>query len=95
MFDKAKMAMQVRKAQKELANEIMEAEAGDGAVKIRITGEQKIKKVVLDPEKIDFDDMPELERWIESAIKEAITKSQQFATEKMKPLMGALGKLGL
>lgn len=95
MLDKAKLLMQAKKAQKELANEIIEVEAGDGAVKIRITGEQKIKKIMLDGEKIDFDDLPELERWLESAVKEAITRSQQFATEKMKPLMGALGKLGL
>lgn len=81
----------MKKAQKELANEIIEVEAGNGAVVIRINGEQKIKKVQIDPELIDIDDIGELERWIEQAIKEAITKSQQVAAEKMKPLMGGLG----
>lgn len=91
MFNQAKMVMKIKKAQKELANEIIEVEAGDGAVTVRITGEQKIKKVVIDPERVDFDDIPELERWIETAVKDAISRSQQVAAEKMKPLMGNLG----
>jgi DNA-binding YbaB/EbfC family protein len=95
MFDQAKMIMKVKKAQKELANEIIEVEAGDGAVVVRITGEQKIKNIKIDPEQIDLDDIGELERWLETAIKEAINRSQQVAAEKMKPLMGSLGKLGM
>jgi nucleoid-associated protein EbfC len=95
MFNQAKMVMKIKKAQKELANEIIEVEAGDGAVTIRITGEQKIKKIEIDPEMVDLDDIKELERWLETAIKEAIMRSQQVAAEKMKPLMGGLGSLGL
>ncbi len=95
MLNQAKMLMKIKKAQKELANEIIEIEAGDGAVLVRITGEQKIKKIQIDPERVDLDDIAELERWIESAIKEAISRSQQVAAEKMKPLMGSLGSLGL
>jgi len=91
MFDQAKMLMKMKKAQKELANEIIEVEAGDGAVVVSITGEQKIKGIKIDPEQIDLDDIEELERWVESAVKEAIAKSQEIAAEKMKPLMGGLG----
>ena len=95
MFNQAKMVMKIKKAQKELANEVIEVEAGDGAVMVRITGEQKIKKVVINPERVDLDDIEELERWIETAVKEAISRSQQVAADKMKPLMGSLGSLGL
>lgn len=95
MFNQAKMVMKIKKAQKELANEIIEVEAGEGAVVVRITGEQKIKKVTIDPERIDLDDVAELERWIETAVREAISRSQQVAAEKMKPLMGGLGMGGL
>jgi len=91
MFDQAKMLMKMKKAQKELANEIIEVEAGDGAVVVSITGEQKIKGIKIDPEQVDLDDIQELERWVESAVKEAIAKSQEIAAEKMKPLMGGLG----
>lgn len=95
MFNNAKMILKIKKAQKELANEIIEIEAGEGAVVVRITGEQKIKKIVIDPERVDLEDIGELERWIETAVKEAISRSQQVAAEKMKPLMGSLGNLGM
>lgn len=94
-MDQMKMINQLRKAQKELKNEIVEVEAGDGAVVIQITGELKIKKVELDPEKIDLDDIHELERWIENAMRDGYAKAQEIATDKMKPLMGSLGSLGM
>ena len=94
-MDQMKMLNQLRKAQKDLKNEIVEVEAGDGAVVIQITGELKVKKVTLDPEKIDFDDMPELERWIENAFRDGYAKAQEIATDTMKPLMGALGNFGM
>ncbi len=94
-FDQAKMLMQVKKVQKELQKQIITIEKGDGAVKIEINGEQKIKKVHIDPEYIDLDDIGQLERWVEDAIREAISESQKVAAEKMQPMMGALGNLGL
>ena len=46
-------------------------------------------------EMIDLDDIEELETWVEEAVKQAIAESQQLAADKMKPMMGSLGKLGL
>lgn len=94
-FDQAKMLMRVKKIQNELQKMVIEVEKGDGAVKVQITGEQKIKKVSIDPDYVDLDDIGQLERWIEDAIKEAISESQKVAAEKMQPMMGALGNLGL
>ena len=94
-FDQAKMLMQVRKLQKELQKMIITAEQGDGAVRVEITGEQKIKKIHIDPEYVDLEDIGELERWIEDAVKDAISQSQKIAAEKMQPFMGALGDLGM
>ena len=94
-FDQAKMLMRVKKIQKELANQIITTEQGDGAVKVEITGEQKLKKIHIDPEYVDLEDIGQLERWVEDAVKEAIQESQRIAAEKMQPMMGALGNLGL
>jgi nucleoid-associated protein EbfC len=94
-YDQAKLVMRARKLQKELQNEIIIVEAGEGAVKVEITGEQKIKKIHIEPEAVDLDDIGQLEMWIEEAVKEAINQSQKLAAEKMQPLMGALGNLGL
>ena len=93
-MDQMKMINQLRKAQKELKNEIVEVEAGDGAVTVQISAELKIKKVTIDPKKVDLDDIHELERWIENCMRDGYAKAQEIATEKMKPLMGGLQGLG-
>lgn len=94
-FDQAKMVLKAKKLQKELQKEIITVEAGDGAVRVEINGEQKIKKIHIDPKQIDLDDIEELETWVEDAVKEAISASQKLAAEKMQPIMGMLGGLGL
>ena len=72
--DQMKVLNDLRKAQKELKNEIVEVEAGDGAVVVHIH---------------------ELERWIENCFRDGYAKAQEIATDKMKPMMGMLGNLGL
>ncbi len=94
-FDQMKMLNDLRKAQKALAKEIIEVEAGDGAVVVQITAELKIKSIKINPEYVDLDDISTLEHWIEIAVRDGMAKAQEIAAEKMKPLMGGLGKLGL
>lgn len=94
-FDQIKMMNNLRKAQNELKKEIIEVESGDGAVIIQVTGELKVKKVNIDPKKIDLDDIEQLEHWLEIALRDGLAKAQEVAAAKMKPLMGGLGSLGL
>ena len=94
-FDQVKMLNQLRKAQNELKKEIIEVEAGEGAVVVQVTGELKVKKISIDPAQVDLDDISELEHWLEIAIRDGLTKAQEVAAEKMKPLMGGLGNLGI
>jgi len=94
-FDQVKMLNKLRKAQSDLKKEIIEVEAGDGAVVVQITGELKMKKISIDPAHVDLDDIAELEHWIEIAVRDGLAKAQEVAAEKMKPLMGGLGNLGL
>lgn len=86
--------MKARKLQKELQKEIITSEAGDGAVRVDISGEQKIKKIHIDAQQVDLDDIGQLEMWLEEAVKDAIVRSQKLAAEKMQPMMGALGGFG-
>lgn len=94
-FDQAKMLLKMKKLQKELQHQVITVEQGDGAVKVEITGDQKLKKITIDPEYVDLDDIGQLERWLEEAVKGAIQESQRVAAEKLQPMMGALGNLGL
>ena len=94
-MDQLKMINQLRKTQKELKNEIVEVEAGDGAVVVQIDGELKVRSIKIDPERVDLDDIEELERWLENCLRDGFAKAQEIAADKMKPLMGQLGNLGL
>jgi DNA-binding YbaB/EbfC family protein len=94
-FDQVKMLNKLRKAQSDLKKEIIEVEAGDGAVVIQVTGELKVKSIKIDPAQVDVNDIEELEHWLEIAIRDGLAKAQEVAAEKMKPLMGSLGSLGL
>ncbi len=94
-FDQMKMLNKLRKAQSDLKKEIIEVEAGDGAVVVQVTGELKVKKITINPERVDLEDIEELEHWLEISIRDGLAKAQEVAAEKMKPLMGGLGNLGL
>ncbi len=95
MFEKSKALFELKKIQSALAKESIEVEAGNGAVKVKINGEQKIQKVTLDEELIREADVAKVEKWIESAVTQAITRSQQLAAEKMRSVAGGLGIPGL
>lgn len=95
MFDQAKTVYELKKLQSALAKEVIEVETGDGAVKVRMNGEQKVQKVTLDPERIAQVETHKLEKWLESAMTQAVTKSQQLAAEKMKSVAGGLNLPGM
>ncbi len=87
--------MQANKIQRELKKQVIRVEKGDGAVVVEMNGEQKLKKIHIDPSFVDLEDIEQLERWLEDAIRDAVNQSQRFAAEKMQPIMGSLGSLGL
>jgi nucleoid-associated protein EbfC len=95
MFEKGKMLFELKKIQSQLAKESIEVEAGNGAVKVKINGEQKIQKITLNDELIAEADLRKVEKWLESAVTQGITRSQQLAAEKMKSVAGGLGLPGL
>ena len=94
-FDQVKMLQQLRKAQKQLGKEIIEVEAGDGAVVVQITGELKIKSIKINPDMVDLENIEQLEHWVQIAVRDGLAKAQEVAAETMKPLMGGLGNLPL
>ena len=89
--DQMQMLQKLRKAQKELANEVVDVEAGYCAVVFQFSGELKVVDVKINPELIDLDNPSELEGWIKAAIRDGLKEAQEVAAEKMKPMMGGLG----
>lgn len=94
-FERSKALYELKKIQTALAKEIVETQAGNGAVTVKMNGEQKVQGVTLDADLIREAELPQVEKWIESAVSQAITRSQQLAAEKMKSVAGDLGLPGL
>lgn len=98
-FDQMKMLNDLRKAQKELKKQQVIAAAGGEddtpAVEVTINGELKVENISINPEYVDLDDIEELEGWLEAAIRDGMTKAQEVAAEKMKPLMGGMNLPGM
>ncbi len=98
-FSMLKQAQELKakldKAQKELGNTIVEADSGHGAVKVTITGQQKILSVKIAPKYIDPNKAEQLEDLVTKAVNEAINKSQKVAAKQLKGLTGGLKIPGL
>ncbi len=98
-FDQMKMLNDLRKAQKELKKQQIIAAAGgeddDPAVEVTINGELKVENISINPDYVDLEDIEELEGWLEAAIRDGMTKAQEVAAEKMKPLMGGMNLPGM
>ena len=98
-FNMLKQAQELKskldKAQKELKNLVVEGEAGKGAVKVTINGQQKILSIKIDPEVINPNKAKDLEKLILKAIEEASDKSQKMAARQLKDLTGGLKIPGL
>ncbi len=86
---------QLDKTQKELAKTVIEAEAGKGAVKVTMDGQQNILSIKISPEAMDPDKPENLEKLIMKAIKDASDKSQKLASKQLKGLTGGLKIPGL
>jgi hypothetical protein len=86
---------QMEAAQAQLAEETVTATVGGGAIKITMTGDQKCKGVEIDPELLKDADAEMLQDMLLSAVNMALDQSRQLQAERMGPLAGGLGGLGL
>ena len=86
-----KMQRQMEEAQKELEEKEVEAAAGGGAVKVKVSGKKEIVAVTIDPEVVDPDDVEMLEDLIMAAANEALRKADEANAELMGKMTGGLG----
>ena len=76
------MQEKMQKAQEEVANLEVEAEAGAGMVKVTMTGRHDVKRVEIDQSLMD-DDKELLEDLIAAAVNAAVRKVEETSKEKM------------
>jgi DNA-binding YbaB/EbfC family protein len=85
----------LEQAQKELSNTIVEAEAGKGAVRVTVDGQQKVRSIKIAPDIIEQGKPELLEELILKAVSDALAKSQKVAAKQLKGLTGGLKIPGL
>ena len=85
----------LEKAQQELGDTILEAESGKGAVRVTISGQQKIQSIKISPMVIDPDKAEHLEELVLKAVSEAISKFQKLTAKRLGGLTGGLKIPGL
>jgi nucleoid-associated protein EbfC len=88
------MQAEMMKAQEQLKDETVEASAGGGTVKVKMSGDLVLKEVWIDPEAIDPEDSEVLADMVMAAVNEAIRAAQELAGERMGGIAGGLGGLG-
>ena len=86
-----KMQRQMEEAQKELETKEVEAAAGGGAVKVKVSGKKEVISVTIDPEVVDPDDVEMLEDLIVAATNEALRKMDEVSQSSMAKITGGLG----
>ena len=88
------MQAEMMQAQEQLKDEVVEASAGGGMVKVKMSGDLVLREISIDPEAVDPEDAEMLSDMVQAAVNEAIRAAQELATSKMGGITGGLGGPG-
>ncbi len=89
------MQQQLQDAQAELAATEVSGTAGGGLVTATLTGAGELTALTIDPKAVDPDDVETLQDLVVAAVRDAHRAVGDLAAEKMGPVTGGLGGLGL
>ncbi len=89
------MQKQMLEAQESLGEKTIEVTAGGGAIKVVMTGHQKLQSITIDPEVVNPEDVEMLQDLIVAAVNEAVEASQNLAADELGSITGGLNIPGL
>jgi len=81
--------------QEKLKDEVVEASAGGGMVKVKMSGDLRLLEVTIDPGAADPEEVEMLSEMVLAAVNEAIRSAQELATNRLGGVTGGLGGMGL
>ncbi|MCD8333876.1 MAG: YbaB/EbfC family nucleoid-associated protein [Clostridiales bacterium] len=92
-----KMSADMQKNQTNLQSREYSAQSGGGTVKVVVTGQHRLKSVVIDPEALSPEDVELIQDMVLTAVNDAMNQAAQDAAETMNHITGGLnlGNLGL
>lgn len=85
-----KMQAEMAKVQAALADKMVEASAGGGAVKVVANGHKVLQEVVIDPSVVDPDDVEMLQDLILVTVNDALHKADEMAAADMEKFSGGM-----
>ena len=88
----ARVQAELEKAQKEILATTVEGTAGNGLVKVTMTGGAELKDISIDKSVVNPDDIETLQDLIVGAFKEAHAAAGRLAQEKIGPLSQGMGQ---
>ncbi len=89
-----KMQDDMATAQQELETQTLEVSVGGGAVKVTISGHQRVQSISINKDMIDTSDeewLSDLQELLVLAMNQAVEQSQTMAAQKMEGITGGLG----
>jgi nucleoid-associated protein EbfC len=89
-----KMQRDIEQAQESLKDEVVQASAGGGVVKVSVSGDLVVKTIEIDPQAIDPEDPEMLGDLVLAAVNEALRAAQELQAAKMEQAAGGLGGPG-
>src|SRR5829696_6587547 len=89
------MQSEMMEAQEKLKDEVVEASAGGGMVKVKMSGHLRLLEITIDPEAIDPEDPDLLQDMVLAAVNEGIRSAQELAESRMGGIAGGAAGLGL
>jgi len=90
-----KMQAKMAEMQEQLKDEVVEASAGGGTVKVVMTGDMQIRSITIDPAAVDPDDVELLQDMTAAAVNEAIRAAQELSQTRMAAITGGLNLPGM
>ena len=86
-----KMKEALAKAQNELKDRVVEADAGGGLVRVFVNGGSEVVGVKIAADAVDPDDVSMLEDLVMVAMNNALEKARTMSDDEMNKLTGGLG----
>jgi DNA-binding YbaB/EbfC family protein len=88
------MQIKMKKLQEELATREFSGTSGGGAVTVKVTGENKVLALTINPEVIKSGDTEMLQDMVISAVNDALKTAKDTSSQEMSKITGGMNMPG-
>ena len=90
MRQASKLTEKLEQRKKELADETVEGQAGDGRVKVVATGSGDVRSIKISPEVLQAGDVAMMEDLIAAAVNAALAQARELSERELGKISGGL-----